>query len=166
MGQQPKKRKPMKPLAALPFNLRIAQARRGLLQNKQNYLQNYRRQSADLRHENQAGMRALDVAQPIINRNILNNFSGRGMAYSSGYGTTLGDAANQYSSQRSNLQSNLATTLARMRADRTQAMNEFQYRLGNLNQQQVSASEGQAANFGRAPRMGKPRKKKRARRVM
>lgn len=154
---------------ALPFNLQIAQARRGLLQNKQNFLTDYRRQSADLRREATSGLRALDIQQPYVNRGILNDFAGRGLAYSSGYGTTLGDASNQFATQRSNIQSSLATTLARMRADKQQAMNEYQYRLGNLTQQHADLTRPQAGNLGFNRPKPKPKpkkKKKKARRMM
>lgn len=126
-----------------------------------NYLRDYRRQASDLRYDTTNQLRAMDIQQPIVNRGILNSYAGRGMAYSSGYGTTLGDATNQFATERSNLQSVLGTNLARMKADRQQAMNNYQYQLGNLNERHAQLTEPMAGNlgYGRKPPKKKPKKK-------
>lgn len=141
--------------------MQIAQQRRNLLQDRMNYLRDYRRQASDLRYDTTNQLRAMDLQQPVVNRGILNNYAGRGMAYSSGYAQTLGDATNQFATERTNLQSTLQTNLARMQADRQQAMNNYQYQLGNLNERHAQLTEPMAGNLGydRKPPKKKPKKK-------
>lgn len=67
-----------------------------LTQQRQNLAEDYTTNS-----------RQLDTQQPNDSRAVLGNYSGRGMAYSSGYGTAVGNLSDAYANQRSALTSAL-----------------------------------------------------------
>jgi hypothetical protein len=58
------------------------------------------------------GMHQLDEQQPQDERSILNQFAGRGLAHSSGYGVGYGNLENQYAGERSGLANTLAQLLS------------------------------------------------------
>ena len=162
-------RKRKNPPKALPFDPQIARARRNLLEDRMNYVTDYRNQVNSLNRDATNSLRSIDIEQPNIYRNILNSNAGRGMAYSSGYGYQLGQAANDLSTQRSNISTSLQDALSAMRADRRNVMNRYQYQLGGLNQQ---AAQNQIPNaghlgFNRHPiKPQGPKKPKKMRRVI
>ena len=91
------------------------------------------------------------------------------MAYSSGYGTTLGDSAAQFEAQRSDINNQLGTNLSRLLSDRRATMTNYQYQLGNLNQRAAEQAQSSAGHLGYnrpAPRKPKKPKKKHARRLI
>jgi hypothetical protein len=153
------------PPQALPFNPQIAAARRKLFADRMGYLRDYGRQVSDLNTQATSQLRALDIQQPDVNRGILNNFAGRGLAYSSGYGTTLGDATADFQAQRSDINNALGSNIARMRSDRRATMSDYQYQLGNLNQRAASAAIPRAGSLG-FNRTPTKKVKKRNRRVI
>lgn len=147
------------PPTALPFDLGAAQRRRSLLQGRQSYLSNYRRGVTDLNRDVTNQVRAINQEAPNIYRGVLNNFAGRGMAYSSGYGHTFGIAANQIANERANLQSGREIDLSRMREDKENVMARYQYNLSNILQQQAQGQERNAGQLG-FNRSNPPKKKK------
>jgi len=58
--------------------------------------------------------RAVDLQQPNDARALLSNYAGRGMAYSSGYGTAAGNSDDAYARTRAQLSSNLNRATPRL----------------------------------------------------
>lgn len=156
--KQPRPRKQYQNPTALPFDPVAAQQRRNLLERRQDYTRNYRQTVQNLNRNTSNQLRAIDIETPNVYRSILNNFAGRGMAYSSGYGTSLGNAANDIATQRTNLSSSLQDRLSGLQGDRRDFLNDYQYNLSQIEKDQANRAQSQAGNLGFD--RNKPKKKK------
>jgi hypothetical protein len=95
-----------------------------------------RRQSADTAY--QSGASQLDIEKPNVLRNVLNNFAGRGMAYSSGYGTEVQNTNTDFANRLASLASarNAEQTAADL--DQGQETANYSYDLADYQNQQAA----------------------------
>lgn len=113
---------------------KLAQLRNQILQMRQGAQRNY-----------SMGMNELDQAQPEQERGLLNQFGGRGLAHSSGYGMGVGGLQNQFAGMRSGLQGDLTSTLNDASTQEAQGVGNYNQRLALIQQalaQRLSRSAG------------------------
>ena len=79
--------------------------------------------------------RAEDEALPGTLRQDLNNFAGRGMAYSSGYGSSVGAIQRNYSDRLADLLGTKAQTLSDLRSARSLYRKNASFKLEDLRRQ-------------------------------
>jgi hypothetical protein len=98
-----------------------------ILQRRQAAQQSYTQDAANI-----------NMQHPINLRNLLSNFAGRGMAYSSGYGEGVSNENTGYANQLSGLQSNLNANLSSADIDQNAEANNYNYDISDLQGQQAA----------------------------
>lgn len=137
---------------ALPLDPELEAQRRRAAQKLANF------QQSDLVRRNNANMdttntlRSIDEEAPNVYRRLLNNYAGRGLAYSSGYGYAYGDQANQIANSKSKAQSALASLLAGYDAENQAENSDYQLTLDELLAEQAAknAANPTASSVGGA----------------
>lgn len=89
--------------------------------------------------------RGLDEQLPMDMRRDLNNFAARGMAYSSGYGTSVGDIERNYANKYADLASGRSQYLGGLRSTANQYRNQIRFNLEDLRRQAYQDQLAQAA---------------------
>jgi hypothetical protein len=129
----------------LPFDANAASQRDDLVAKLNNTNLGIQQQAQGDIQQGVTDARQLIQNEPGVERSLLNNFAGRGMAFSSGYGYQYGQAKNQLANALSGLVQKHASTLANLRQQKQQAKLETQYLLDRLIQQQtMNAGQGSA----------------------
>jgi hypothetical protein len=115
----------------------FAAARRNRLDQYQDALQRIlqRRQAANANY--QSGESALNIEKPNVLRGVLSNFAGRGMAYSSGYGTQVQNTETDFANQLSQLASQRNATLSDADIQQGQEDSQYNYDLADYGSQQA-----------------------------
>lgn len=93
----------IKPSGGLPID---SQGRIDLSQlaaQRLNFLDQYNQQMADLNHNYQLQTQRTQENEPYVERGILSDYAGRGMAHSSGYGDALGRQTQLYNQNLADL---------------------------------------------------------------
>lgn len=131
---------PYDPQAAagqLAANRSLADVLANITAQKQNLAEDYATQS-----------RQLDIQQPEDQRALLSNFAGRGMAYSSGYGTSTGKLADVYARSRAALSTNLNRGTAQASMAETSARSNFLDAIAMILANTTGNLTGQAGQLG------------------
>lgn len=135
---------------ALPLDPVLEAQRRQAAQRLANFQQSdlVRRNNANLDTTNT--LRSIDEQAPSVYRRLLNNYAGRGLAYSSGYGYAYGDQANQIANAKSKANSALASLLAGYDSEAQAQNSDYQLTLDELLAEQAAknAANPLAATVG------------------
>lgn len=136
-NKQPPKPKPLVMSANLPFDAGMASQRDDIVSrlNQQNLNSTQQLQNNNINAATQG--RQIIQAEPGIERNLLNHAAGRGMAFSSGYGTQFGQAKDQYANNLADLARKLAQTNTGVHSQQQMNALNAQYMLDRLMQQQA-----------------------------
>lgn len=135
----------------LPFDPQTAAQQVLLQKNQQDYLNSLTQQRQQLAGDVTTQERDLEAALPDSLRNVLNNYAGRGMAYSSGYGYQYGQTEADYARQRADLERQLQEGMAGFDADQQQATDDYQLALSQLMSSSAEGLSSDAGNLGLAP---------------
>lgn len=120
------------------YNPDFAAQRRNRHAQYQNTLQRIlrKRQGADTEYG--AGSSALAIEKPNTLRNVLNNFSGRGLAFSSGYGNQVQNVETDYASKLAGLASRRNAVQSEADLEQGEATSGYNYDLSDYQSQQAA----------------------------
>lgn len=96
-------------------------------------------------------MQEINQQQPEEERGLLNNFGGRGMAFSSGYGMGVGNLQNRFAGMRGSAQQALADRLSEFQNQETQGNATYNKRLVAIQQMLAQKLSGRAGSLGFGP---------------
>lgn len=135
----------------LPFDPQTAAQQLLLQKQNQDFNNDLVKQRQQLANSVTTQERDLDLQLPTALRNVLNNFAGRGMAYSSGYGTEYGNTQADFARQRADLERQLQEGMADYDAQQQQAANDYQLALAQLADSSAEGLSEDAGDLGLAP---------------
>lgn len=142
---------PTSPNNVLPYDPQTAAQQLLLQKQEQDYLNNLQVQRQQLAEGITTKQREIDLNAPGQFRNLLNNYAGRGMAYSSGYGYQYGQTEADIERQRADLLRQLQEGNAGFDSNQQSSMDDYQLALAQLMNQNAESSSQDAGNLGLAP---------------
>lgn len=95
-----------------------------------------------------SGMHQLDMQQPIDERGLINQFAGRGLAHSSGYGVGYGNLENQYAGSRTSLADTLSQLLTQYGLQQAQGQGTYDQQMAVIKSAIAQRLAGQAGTLG------------------
>jgi hypothetical protein len=130
--------------AKLPFDAGIASQRDDLISklNQSNLLN--QQQSQKNTTDVVSAARNMMQAEPGVERGLLSNYAGRGMAFSSGYGQAYGDTKAKYATGLADLLRGFAGSQSGLRTNKQQNTITTQALLDRLIQQQAANASGKS----------------------
>jgi hypothetical protein len=135
------------PQLNLPFDLDIANQRAGEVANYQQQNQQAIQALQQAAQQRLLGTRAIDEAQPGLERGNLNQFAGRGMAFSSGYGTSVSDLARELFNKRAGVESDYQQNQQNIVNQGLNNRNAFVQMLNQLASTQAERAAAKAAEL-------------------
>lgn len=93
----------------------------------------------------------LNQQQPAAERGLLNQFGGRGLAFSSGYGMGVGDLQNKFAGARSGAQQQLTDLLNSYQNQETQGSSTYNKKLAAIQQALAQRLAQRAGSLGFGP---------------
>lgn len=111
----------------LPFDVGAADAQQQLLGRKNRFEQEFTQGQQGLERDYMLQRRSVEDALPDERRNLLENYAGRGLAYSSGYAYDTGDLEGQY-----------ANLLAELEGGKTEGLADLLRQRGMFNEDYAS----------------------------
>lgn len=135
------------PQLDLPFDLDLANERAGELNSFNQSSQESIQGIQNAAQNRLLQTRQLDDQRPDILRQLLNNFAGRGMALSSGYGTEVVDTENEINNMRAGIESEYNGALQNITNQGLSSKNSFLQRLMGLGSTQADRTAQRAADL-------------------
>ena len=130
----------------LPYDPAAETEKRNLLGRKQTALAGFQRQRQDLNESSATALQRLQEDEPDVYRRLLSQYAGRGLAYSSGYGTSQGELGAQFARQRSDVERQKTTGLARINQSQSDYLTELDRLLAEL---QISGARNLTSRAGK-----------------
>lgn len=136
---------------ALPWDMEAANAKINANQDFQQLMNKLLEQRQGAQKEYTQGMFGINQAQPEAERGLLNNFSSRGLARSSGYGLGVGNLQNEFAGQRSAVQQRLAELLNGAASQEATGRAGLSQKMAMIQQALAQRLSGRAGKLGWGP---------------
>lgn len=122
---------------------------------RSSYLDQIQQQQEQEESNYQDQLHDMNLQHPIDVRDLLNNYSGRGMAFSSGYGDAAGQLANTYGTNLSRLAAARSQALGGFASDKSDYNKEYGVDLSGIRQAAADRLAANAASLGLSSTKGK-----------
>lgn len=142
--------RPPTPVQSLPYDAGFNDDSQSLLENLTQNQNNLTKQKSDLEREYTVDRSTVEKQLPDMLRNVLNSFSGRGLAFSSAYGNKVGETQNEVANTISQIESNRARSNSDIEGMQANLQSGYQTALSKAQQAAARRSAEQAGSLNMA----------------
>lgn len=133
---------------SLPWDMQRADSQQALLGEKNRFEQDYNDSVYDIEREYTDQRRQVENQMPDARRELLENYAGRGLAYSSGYTHDYGGLEGQFANLLSQLEQGKTGGIADLLRQRGQFNDEWATRLQGIEREAARRAAEQAGDLG------------------